>query len=57
LTKAEREAANKLGLETPGPGQYQAKGLKDSLTKKVWGKQGAFGCTERRFAALTQMVF
>ncbi len=56
LSKGERAQAGKKAGETPGPGQYQAKGIKDELNKRVWGKQGAFGSTERRFAQLTAMV-
>jgi hypothetical protein len=40
----------------PGPGQYSVKGINDDLRKKVWGKQGVFGSTEKRFAQLSKMV-
>ena len=30
---------------TPGPGSYK----QAEVQRKVWGKQGAFGCTEKRF--------
>lgn len=40
----------------PGPGQYEVKCIKDQLSKKVWGRQGVFGCTERRFAQLSTLV-
>jgi len=46
----------KLPTETPGPGQYGAKGIKDDLNRKVWGKQGVFGSTERRFAQFSSLV-
>eukprot|EP01022_Parablepharisma_sp_SALTPOND_P005157 TRINITY_DN121831_c0_g1_i1.p1 TRINITY_DN121831_c0_g1~~TRINITY_DN121831_c0_g1_i1.p1 ORF type:complete len:430 (-),score=8.21 TRINITY_DN121831_c0_g1_i1:241-1530(-) len=42
--------------KTPGPGQYQSKDITSSLAKKVWGKQGVFGSTERRFAQLSTLV-
>ena len=34
----------------PGPGTYKAKGIVENLSKKQWGKQGVFGCTEKRFS-------
>lgn len=50
------DAIKKGPTEIPGPGQYPVKGIKDDLNKKVWGKQGVFGSTERRFAQLSSMV-
>lgn len=46
----------KKDFGTPGPGQYPVKGIKDAISKKMWGKQGAFGTTERRFAEFSSMV-
>lgn len=43
-------------VQLPGPGQYSVKGIKDELRKKVWGKQGVFGSTEKRFAQLSTTV-
>mmetsp|Transcript_4099 Transcript_4099/g.3954 ORF Transcript_4099/g.3954 Transcript_4099/m.3954 type:complete len:333 (+) Transcript_4099:697-1695(+) len=34
----------------PGPGSYKNDDIGESLQKKVWGRQGVFGSTERRFA-------
>jgi hypothetical protein len=36
---------------SPGPGAYKEETLVDSISKKVWGKQGVFGSSERRFIA------
>lgn len=36
--------------EIPGPGQYTEANLTEDLKKKVWGRHGVFGCTEKRFA-------
>jgi hypothetical protein len=33
----------------PGPGAYKNITFSDTLNKKMWGKQGVFGSTERRF--------
>lgn len=39
-------------METsPGPGAYKEETIVDSINKKVWGRQGVFGSSERRFAA------
>jgi len=43
-------------IAIPGPGQYSMKGINDELRKRVWGKQGVFGSTEKRFAQLSTMV-
>lgn len=34
---------------TPGPGSYKQKELSEDLYKKMWGKQGVFGSSEKRF--------
>mmetsp|Transcript_5241 Transcript_5241/g.9623 ORF Transcript_5241/g.9623 Transcript_5241/m.9623 type:complete len:531 (+) Transcript_5241:30-1622(+) len=36
---------------SPGPGAYRDETIVDSINKKVWGRQGVFGSSERRFAA------
>ena len=56
LSSEKKAEGGKVVTDTPGPGQYPSKGIREDLTKKVWGKQGAFGSTERRFAQLTSMV-
>jgi len=56
LCNEKKGEEKKLAIETPGPGQYQHKGIKEVINKKVWGKQGAFGSTEKRFAQFTSMV-
>ena len=35
--------------QQPGPGQYGAKTLIDKINNNVFGKNGVFGSTERRF--------
>ena len=44
------------GGEVPGPGTYGSKGIKDQILGKVWGKNGAFGTTEKRFAKFSTPV-
>ena len=56
LSNEKKADAKKTAIDTPGPGHYPSKGIKDDLAKKVWGKQGAFGSTEKRFAQLALMV-
>ena len=34
---------------TPGPGAYKDSDLSEGLAKKVWGRNGVFGSSERRF--------
>jgi hypothetical protein len=46
----------RAGLNTPGPGEYPVKGIKDEVTKKVKGKQEIFGTTEMRFAQYSSTV-
>lgn len=38
---------------TPGPGAYKEQDISDSINKKVWGRQGVFGSSERRFTHKT----
>ncbi|CAG9314958.1 unnamed protein product [Blepharisma stoltei] len=35
----------------PGPGSYKDENILDNIQKKVWGKEGVFGSTEKRFVA------
>lgn len=56
MSSEKRANTARAGLNTPGPGQYPVKGIKDDINKKVWGKQGAFGTTEKRFSHLSSMV-
>ena len=36
---------------TPGPGTYEdGRALESEVHKRTMGKQGTFGCTEKRFA-------
>ena len=44
------------GVQLPGPGQYNSEDLVKRMHRKVWGKQGVFGSTERRFAQITRFV-
>ena len=38
-------------MQNPGPGHYEDnKGLEQVVNRKTAGKNGTFGCTERRFA-------
>ena len=55
-SKAKKLTPNKPIVEVPGPGQYPTKGIKDSIGRKMWGKMGVFGCTERRFAQFSSIV-
>jgi len=42
--------------QAPGPGQYMLEDIVARMRKKVWGKQGPFGSTERRFAQAKRFV-
>jgi hypothetical protein len=33
----------------PGPGAYEQNGISEKTSMKIWGKNGIFGSTERRF--------
>eukprot|EP00826_Nyctotherus_ovalis_P052067 TRINITY_DN6558_c0_g1_i17.p1 TRINITY_DN6558_c0_g1~~TRINITY_DN6558_c0_g1_i17.p1 ORF type:complete len:268 (+),score=32.55 TRINITY_DN6558_c0_g1_i17:811-1614(+) len=50
LSNTQRANTAVTGLNTPGPGEYPAKGIKDEVSKKLKGRQGVFGTTEKRFA-------
>lgn len=57
-TSEKRIPEQKLESEkTPGPGQYASQDIINKLAKRVWGKQGVFGSTERRFAQISSTVF
>jgi len=43
-------------LNTPGPGEYPIKGIKEQVTKKLKGNQGIFGTTEKRFTQISSTV-
>ena len=47
---SKKQRFNGLNDENPGPGLYKAKGLKETVKEKTWGRQGVFGSTEKRFA-------
>ena len=44
-----RFAANDSRIEAPGPGSYSMKSLADDVSKRVQGRSGAFGTTEKRY--------
>lgn len=45
-----------IGKNKPGPGSYSAGNMIDSLDKKVWGRQGVFGSTEKRFVHIRDKI-
>jgi hypothetical protein len=57
LCSEKRNEEKKGSIEHPGPGTYAHKGIKEDISKKVWGKQGRFGSTEKRFPEFSSMVF
>ena len=56
LSSERRTLKKEITIITPGPGQYKFKGIDENVKNKVWGKQGVFGSTEKRFPKLSTLV-
>lgn len=56
LSNTQRGNTARTGLNSPGPGEYPVKGIKDEISKKIKSKQGIFGTTEKRFAQIGAAV-